>query len=60
MIRSIKTIAALALASTGLAGCASMAPEHVRPPAATAPTLGARARGGKLPAAISLSVHGSR
>ena len=30
------------------------------PPAATAPTLGARARGGKLPAAISLSVHGSR
>jgi len=39
MIRSIKTIAALALASTGLAGCASMAPEHVRPPAATAPAF---------------------
>ena len=39
MIRSIKTIAALALASTGLAGCASMAPEHVRPHAATAPAF---------------------
>ena len=39
MIRSIKTIAALALASTGLAGCASMAPEHGRPPAATAPAF---------------------
>ena len=32
-------IAALALASTGLAGCASMAPEHVRPHAATAPAF---------------------
>ena len=39
MIRSNKTIAALALASTGLAGCASMAPEHVRPHAATAPAF---------------------
>ena len=39
MIRSIKTIAALALASTGFAGCASMAPEHVRPHAATAPAF---------------------
>ncbi len=39
MIRSNKTIAALALASTGLAGCASMAPKHVRPHAATAPAF---------------------
>lgn len=39
MIRSVKTIVALALASTGLAGCASMAPEHVRPQAATAPAF---------------------
>ena len=39
MIRSNKTIAALALASTGLAGCASMAPEHIRPHAATAPAF---------------------
>ena len=39
MIRFNKTIAALALASTGLAGCASMAPEHIRPHAATAPAF---------------------
>ena len=33
----MKRLMALALLSTGLAGCASMAPEHVRPDAATAP-----------------------
>ncbi len=37
MNRSIRTVIALALSSSALAGCASMAPEHTRPPAATAP-----------------------
>ncbi|WP_156843202.1 efflux transporter outer membrane subunit [Novosphingobium aquimarinum] len=35
----MKRLMALALLSTGLAGCASMAPEHVRPEAATAPAF---------------------
>ncbi|MGB3795379.1 MAG: efflux transporter outer membrane subunit [Alteraurantiacibacter sp.] len=35
---------ALALLSTGLVGCASMAPEHVRPDAATAPAFDAEYR----------------
>lgn len=36
MIHSMRTIAAAALATTLLAGCASMAPEHARPKPATA------------------------
>ncbi|MEC7399275.1 MAG: efflux transporter outer membrane subunit, partial [Pseudomonadota bacterium] len=39
MTRSLRTLAMLALASTALAGCASMAPEHTRPQAATAPAF---------------------
>ena len=39
MTLSLRTLAVLALASTALAGCASMAPEHVRPQAATAPAF---------------------
>ena len=39
MTRSLRTLAVLALASTALVGCASMAPEHVRPQAATAPAF---------------------
>ncbi|MCH2488141.1 MAG: efflux transporter outer membrane subunit [Erythrobacter sp.] len=39
MIRSAKTVLAAALALSMLAGCASMAPEHVRPEAATAPAF---------------------
>lgn len=39
MIRSIRTIAAGALGATLLAGCVSMAPEHVRPQLATAPAF---------------------
>ena len=35
----MKRFMALALVSTALAGCASMAPEHVRPEAATAPAF---------------------
>ena len=33
----MKRLMAVTLLSTGLVGCASMAPEHVRPDAATAP-----------------------
>ncbi|MBB3033716.1 efflux transporter outer membrane subunit [Alteriqipengyuania lutimaris] len=36
---SVRTLIALALSSSALAGCASMAPEHVRPEAATAPAF---------------------
>ena len=39
MNRPIRTLVALALSSSALAGCASMAPEHVRPEAATAPAF---------------------
>ncbi len=39
MNRPVRTLIALALSSTVLAGCASMAPEHTRPPAATAPVF---------------------
>lgn len=39
MIRSFQAAIAAALASTMLAGCASMAPEHVRPAPATAPAF---------------------
>jgi outer membrane protein, multidrug efflux system len=39
MTRSLRTTFILALASTALAGCASMAPEHTRPQAATAPVF---------------------
>ena len=35
----MKRLMALAILSTGLTGCASMAPEHVRPEAATAPAF---------------------
>ena len=39
MNRPVRTLVALALSSSALAGCASMAPEHVRPDAATAPAF---------------------
>lgn len=39
MIRFAARSAAIALATTALAGCASMAPEHTRPPLATAPVF---------------------
>ncbi|MEL7730736.1 efflux transporter outer membrane subunit [Citromicrobium bathyomarinum] len=37
MNRPVRTLIALAVSTSALAGCASMAPEHTRPPAATAP-----------------------
>ena len=39
MIQNTKSVLAAALASTLLAGCASMGPEHVRPEPATAPAF---------------------
>ena len=39
MNRPVRTLILLALSSSALAGCASMAPEHTRPPAASAPAF---------------------
>ena len=39
MNRPVRTLVLLALSSSALAGCASMAPEHTRPPAASAPAF---------------------
>ena len=44
MSRPVRTLIALALSSSALAGCASMAPEHTRPAAATAPAFDAEYR----------------
>ena len=39
MNRPVRTLIALALSSSTLAGCVNLAPEHTRPPAATAPAF---------------------